>query len=138
MKLTRSLYDTNQAVYGLMRYGVKLKTIAGENTETIWLIDWSDPTTNHFAVAEEVTLKGEHERRPDLVLYVNGLAVGVIELKRPNGVWGSVDWLMMPPSELMIGIRLFGELTTLPAALRDRLRVGVRKAAPQHSSFLWL
>lgn len=79
---TRSLYDTNQAVYGLMRYGVKLKTVAGENTETIWLIDWNDPTANDFALAEEVTLRGEHERRPDLVLYVNGLAVGVIELKR--------------------------------------------------------
>lgn len=83
---TRDLYDTNQAVYGLLRYGVKLKTAAGENTETVWLIDWNDPSANDFALAEEVTLKGSqhgaHERRPDLVLYVNGIAVGVIELKR--------------------------------------------------------
>jgi type I restriction enzyme, R subunit len=78
---TRSLYDTNQAVYGLLRYGVSVK-IGVENSETIWLIDWQNPTNNDFALAEEVTLKGAHERRPDLVLYVNGLAIGVIELKR--------------------------------------------------------
>src|SRR5690606_5174693 len=34
-----------------------------------------------FAIAEEVTLRGGHERRPDLVLYVNGIALAVIELK---------------------------------------------------------
>src|SRR5205807_4989298 len=36
---------------------------------------------NHFVIVEEVTLLGGHERRPDLVLYVNGIAVAVIELK---------------------------------------------------------
>lgn len=83
---TRSLMDTNQAVYGLLRYGVKVKTSAEANTDTIWLIDWNHPEANDFALAEEVTLKGtdpaSHERRPDLVLYLNGLAVAVIELKR--------------------------------------------------------
>ncbi|WP_122833619.1 type I restriction endonuclease subunit R, partial [Burkholderia pseudomallei] len=44
-------------------------------------INWSQPTRNHFAIAEEVTLKGGYERRPDLVLYVNGIAIGVLELK---------------------------------------------------------
>ena len=79
---TRSLYDNNQAVYNLLRYGVDVKLAASENTEKTWLIDWQNPEANDFAVAEEVTLIGTNERRPDLVLYVNGLAVGVIELKR--------------------------------------------------------
>ncbi len=79
---TRSLYDNNKAVYNLLRYGVQVKLAAGENTETIWLIDWHNPGANDFALAEEVTLTGAYERRPDLVLYVNGLALGVIELKR--------------------------------------------------------
>jgi type I restriction enzyme R subunit len=78
----RSVYDNNRAVYTLLRYGVQVKTEAGQNTDTVWLIDWVDPEVNDFVIAEEVTLKGGHERRPDLVLYVNGLAVGVIELKR--------------------------------------------------------
>jgi type I restriction enzyme, R subunit len=80
--VTRSLMDTNQAVYGLLRYGVKVKTSAEANTETIWLIDWENPDKNDFSIAEEVTLRGANERRPDLVLYLNGLAVAVIELKR--------------------------------------------------------
>jgi len=77
----RSLYDNNKAVYSLLRYGVPVKTTVGENTETVKLIDWGDAAQNDFAIAEEVTLHGNHERRPDLVLYVNGIAVGVIELK---------------------------------------------------------
>ena len=77
----RSLYDNNQAVYSLLRYGVQVQTAAGENAETVWLIDWNDPAHNDFAVAEEVTLHGQQERRPDVVLYVNGIAIGLLELK---------------------------------------------------------
>jgi len=78
---SRNLYGNNQAVYKLLRYGVPVKIEAGEVTETVHLINWREPEKNDFAIAEEVTLKGNHERRPDLVLYVNGIAVGVIELK---------------------------------------------------------
>lgn len=80
----RSLYDNNREVYTLLRYGVPVKVAAGDRTETIKLIDWNHPEKNDFAIAEEVTLRGNHERRPDLVLYVNGIAVGVIELKRSS------------------------------------------------------
>ena len=78
---SRTLYGNNQAVYNLLRYGVPVKTEAGKVTESVHLIDWAAPEKNDFAIAEEVTLKGNRERRPDLVLYVNGIAIGVIELK---------------------------------------------------------
>jgi type I restriction enzyme R subunit len=78
----RSLYDNNKAFYEQLRYGVKVKTEAGQATETVWLVNWDHPLANDFAIAEEVTLKGNAERRPDLVLYINGIAIGVIELKR--------------------------------------------------------
>ncbi|MCS6292695.1 MAG: HsdR family type I site-specific deoxyribonuclease [Nitrospira sp.] len=78
---SRNLYGNNQAVYKLLRYGVPVKTEAGKVTETVHLINWREPGENDFAIAEEVTLTGNHERRPDLVLYVNGIAVAVIELK---------------------------------------------------------
>ena len=78
---SRTLYGNNQAVYNLLRYGVPVKTEAGKVTETVHLINWRKPEENDFAIAEEVTLKGNLERRPDLVLYVNGIAIGVIELK---------------------------------------------------------
>ncbi|NTW84475.1 MAG: type I restriction endonuclease subunit R, partial [Chlorobiaceae bacterium] len=77
----RSLYENNREVYSLLRYGVQVRTAAGELTDTIHLIDWNHPDENDFALAEEVTLRGNRERRPDIVLYINGIAIGVLELK---------------------------------------------------------
>ena len=77
----RTLYGNNQAVYNLLRYGVPVKIEAGKVTETVHLINWQEPEQNDFAIAEEVTLKGNNDRRPDIVLYVNGIAIGVLELK---------------------------------------------------------
>lgn len=77
-----SLYDVNKAVYEYLRYGISVKEDAGENKQTVWLINWKEPLQNHFAIAEEVTVKGEHKKRPDIVFYINGIAVGVLELKR--------------------------------------------------------
>ena len=78
----KTLYDANREVYGLLRYGAKVSPGLGEHTVTVDLIDWGDPAANHFAIAEEVTVEGTHTKRPDIVLYVNGIAVGVLELKR--------------------------------------------------------
>lgn len=78
----RDLYEANRDVYGLLRYGVKVKPGAGEQTATVKLVDWEHPEANHFALAEEVTVLGQHTKRPDIVLYVNGMAFGTIELKR--------------------------------------------------------
>jgi len=83
---SKSLYDRNRSVYELLRYGVKVKAEVGENTQTVWLIDWKKPEKNNFAIAEEVTVLGSnakaYNKRPDVVLYVNGIALGILELKR--------------------------------------------------------
>ncbi|MFQ5705731.1 MAG: type I restriction endonuclease subunit R, partial [Gemmatimonadales bacterium] len=79
---SKTLYDANREVYGLLRYGVKVQAEVGAQNETVWLIDWDNPTANDFAVAEEVTVYGVNTKRPDIVLYVNGIALGVLELKR--------------------------------------------------------
>lgn len=85
---SRSLYDINRDVYDLLRYGVKVKADVGQQTQTVWLIDWKDPEANHFAIAEEVAIKAATSdgktfgKRPDVVIYVNGIALGVLELKR--------------------------------------------------------
>ena len=52
------------------------------NIVPVKLIDWENPLNNDFGIAEKVTLEGEHTKRPDLVLYINGIAIGVLELKR--------------------------------------------------------
>ena len=81
-----TLYQANLRTYQLLRYGVSVQVAAGKPHDTVHLVEWDNPEKNDFALAEEVTLKGGYERRPDLVLYVNGIAFGVIELKR-----GSVE-----------------------------------------------
>jgi type I restriction enzyme R subunit len=82
---SKSLYDRNRAVYDLLRYGVKVKPDVGENTVTVWVVDWKQAGQNDFAIAEEVTVAAAnakaHDKRPDIVLYVNGIALGVLELK---------------------------------------------------------
>jgi type I restriction enzyme, R subunit len=79
-----TLYQANLRTYQLLRYGVPVQIAAGRAHETVHLIDWEHPENNDFALAEEVTLKGGYERRPDIVLYINGIAIGVIELKRSS------------------------------------------------------
>ena len=79
---SKSLYDANREVYSLLRYGVKVKPEVGGQNVTVWLIDWSDPEHNDFGIAEEVSVYGVNTKRPDIVLYVNGIALGVLELKR--------------------------------------------------------
>jgi len=77
-------YQANLRTYQLLRYGVPVQVAAGKPNETVHLIDWEHPENNDFALAEEVTLKGGYQRRPDIVLYLNGLAIAVIELKRSS------------------------------------------------------
>ncbi len=79
---SKTLYDANREVYGLLRYGVNVQPGLGEHMVPVHLIDWENPAANDFAIAEEVTVEGTNTKRPDIVLYVNGIAVGVLELKR--------------------------------------------------------
>lgn len=79
-----NLYQANMRTYQLLRYGVPVQIAVGQAHETVHLVDWDIPANNDFALAEEVTLRGGHERRPDLVIYLNGIAIAVIELKRSS------------------------------------------------------
>jgi len=73
-----TLYQANLRTYNLLRYPIKVQLGAGEAHQDVDLIDWEAASNNDFAIAEEVTIKGGYQRRPDLVLYINGLAIGVI------------------------------------------------------------
>ena len=76
------LYNANKEVYTLLRYGVNVQAEVTEKKKMVHLIDWANPMENDFQIAEEVTIHGASDRRPDLVVYVNGIALAVIELKR--------------------------------------------------------
>ena len=82
--IKESLYRTNQNVYTHLRYGVQGVDDENGNKITVQLIDWDTIGNNLFEIAEEVTVKKEQEKRPDLVIYVNGIALAVIELKRSS------------------------------------------------------
>lgn len=83
---SKTLYQRNRRVYELLRYGVKVKPEHGQQTQTVWLVDWNEPRNNSFSVAEEVAVSAAspaaHNKRPDVVFYVNGIALVVLELKR--------------------------------------------------------
>lgn len=80
--ISNGLYEANKEVYSILRYGVPIAEEVGELKETVHFINWKNYEKNDFAIAEEVTVKGKNTKRPDVVIYVNGIALGVIELKR--------------------------------------------------------
>lgn len=78
----RTLYGNNKEVYKLLRYGHEVKANPGDRYERLHYINWAEPEQNDFAIAEEVTISGNRDKRPDIVLYINGIAIGILELKR--------------------------------------------------------
>ena len=79
--LQQGLYSANKEVYSLLKYGAKVKEDADKPAKTVYFIDFEDIGNNDFYIAEEVTVVGNNTKRPDLVVYVNGIALAVIELK---------------------------------------------------------
>lgn len=82
----QNMQEKNEKVYSLLRYGVSVSPDVGTKKITVNLIDWEHPDKNQFYIAEEVTINSStpdsFTKRPDLVIYVNGIALAVIELKR--------------------------------------------------------
>ena len=79
---TKSLYEVNKEVYNILKYGTGITLYVGEKEQKVYFIDYEDYSNNDFYIAEEVTIEGQNEKRPDIVIYINGIAIGVIELKR--------------------------------------------------------
>ncbi len=82
----QNMQEKNEKVYSLLRYGVNVSPDVGAKKITVNLIDWEHPDKNQFYIAEEVTINSStpdsFTKRPDLVIYVNGIALAVMELKR--------------------------------------------------------
>lgn len=80
-----SLIQCNTDLYDTLIMGIKSQPSPEENHEDVMFFDFDHPQNNHFAIAEEVSyidpLLGKN-KRPDIVVYVNGIALAVIELKR--------------------------------------------------------
>jgi type I restriction enzyme R subunit len=80
-----TLSDTSNRVYEKLIHPIPAKPTPEENEKDVMLFNFEDPTKNHFAIAEEVSYIDSMTTshcRPDIVVYVNGIALCVIELKR--------------------------------------------------------
>ncbi|MCR5037524.1 MAG: HsdR family type I site-specific deoxyribonuclease, partial [Bacteroidales bacterium] len=80
-----ALLKTNNDFYDFIINGAKCKPSVDKNEENVYFIDFDKWENNDFYVAEEVSFTDNNtgiNSRPDIVVYVNGIAVAVIELKR--------------------------------------------------------
>jgi type I restriction enzyme, R subunit len=87
--LVEGLVAANERIYELLTLGTSLKqTVDGDaKSFNLHYIDWQHPENNVYQVTDEFPIErtGSHEtRRPDVVLFVNGIPLVVIECKRPN------------------------------------------------------
>lgn len=144
------LYEVNKQTYHMLRYGVSITEEAGQLSEQVWFINWSEPHNNHFAVAEEVTVKGKFDKRPDIVLYVNGIALGVLELKRSKvgvteGIRQNLDnqkpefiQNILPPCSLywLVTIRRDYDMVLLKPA--KSIICNGRKNVIKHTNTCWI
>jgi type I restriction enzyme, R subunit len=83
-----TLMENNQASHRLLTDGVDVKFGVGEGksrSDKIWLIDWENPENNEFLAINQFTvLENHNNKRPDVVIFINGLPLVVFELKNPT------------------------------------------------------
>ncbi|NJA68439.1 type I restriction endonuclease subunit R, partial [Escherichia coli] len=88
--LNEGLLKANERMYNHLLYGIAVtEFVDGKKVNpTIALIDWEHPENNQFHFTEEFTVLrsgGVETRRPDIVCFVNGIPLAVIEAKSPAG-----------------------------------------------------
>lgn len=79
-----SLFEANRAVTKLLRDGYDAPTTNAKGdhvTERVRFVDFINPAANHFCVVQQLTIRGKATRRPDLIVYINGLPMVFVELK---------------------------------------------------------
>jgi type I restriction enzyme R subunit len=84
-----SLAAANREVHELLKQGIKVnvpdKERGGQKTERVRVIDWENPEANDFLLVSQMSIQGSlYLRRPDLIGFVNGLPLVVVELKKPG------------------------------------------------------
>jgi type I restriction enzyme R subunit len=81
--------QANREVYGLLKEGIKVSVPdlerGGQKTERVRVVDWANPANNDFLFVSQFSITGQlYTCRPDLIGFVNGLPLVVIELKKPG------------------------------------------------------
>lgn len=104
---TPTLIENNKAFHQLLLEGVKVEFKEGDKSKTdyVQLIDFTDAANNQFLVVNQYTLTGSKgNRRPDVIVFINGLPVAVIELKNPADesadIWSAYQQLQTYKDEV--------------------------------------
>lgn len=76
----------NESWLKVLRGDYARKVTSQETRQTLRVVDFLDPGNNQFSVTHQLRVKAEHTRKPDVVVYVNGIPLVVIEAKSPLNV----------------------------------------------------
>lgn len=98
---SQNLVSNNQDFHRLVTNGVNIQYKRADGSiknELVWLFDFDNPDNNEFLAINQFTIIEEHNnRRPDIILFVNGLPLVLIELKNPADenatVWSAYNQL---------------------------------------------
>ena len=123
-----SLVQNNRAFHLMLVNGIEVEYRDADGTmrgDRVQLIDFDNPENNDWLAVNQFTVVENSERRPDIVVFVNGLPLGVIELKNPTDenatVWSAFRQLQTYKKEIP---RLFAYNETLVISDGVEARVG--------------
>lgn len=91
---SQSVVDGNKEVYDWIRNGVPVDVDLNDGTPSIIrlnVVDFKNPQQNNFLAVRQFTVHGNQVRRPDIVCFVNGLPLIVIELKNPTDINADIE-----------------------------------------------
>ena len=132
---TASTEENNRHFHRLLTRGIELevRTDGDFRGEQAWAVDWDDPAGNDWLVTSQLTVRGpDRPRRPDLVVYLNGLPIAVFELKSPDEPQATLESAWDQLQEYRQAIpALFDTNELLVIADGTEARVGSLTAGPE-------
>jgi type I restriction enzyme R subunit len=76
----------NKSFHNLFTRGFEQKYRKADGTEAfehIYIVDWTNPDANDFCIVNQLPIRGQNDRRPDILIYINGFPIVLLELKNP-------------------------------------------------------
>jgi type I restriction enzyme R subunit len=145
---TLSLIKNNKALHQLLLQGVKVdfKLAGKDTTDYVQLIDFAGVENNQFLVVNQFTITGtKGNRRPDVIVFINGLPLAVIELKNPADsnadIWSAYQQLQTYKDEIA-DLFVFNEALVISDGLNARVgSLTAKKERFHHNSWIihcWL
>ena len=89
-----SLIEENRRLHKLIVDGMAVQYMQADGTiknDIAWLVDWENKNNDWLAVNQFTIIEGRNNRRPDVVLFINGLPLAVIELKNAGDESATIE-----------------------------------------------